>query len=144
MAFGRSAATLRLSEPLLPQRALPARRDRAARLPGEPDADPEAGRLRQGHVLAADPAGAERERRERGLQPEPAGDQGDPVHGPEGEGPLPDRPGPVPAAADPGEEQRHLRLEGRRLVAVVDAAHLALADRAAARLLALPHEPGAG
>src|SRR5689334_14330567 len=66
-------------EPLLPQRAFPSDRDRPARLPGEPDADPEVEVACEEDVLAAHLEGQRVRklvRQRRRLQPQQAADHG--------------------------------------------------------------------
>ena len=131
-------------EPLFPQRAVPPGRDRAARVPGEPDADSEAGQPGQAHVLGADHAGQAGERQRGQFQPEPPVDQRHARLGAEGEGQLPDGAVADPVPEHPREEQRQVRLQGHGNLDVGGTPHRAAPDPAPDRLLDLPDEPGSG
>src|SRR5437868_7537533 len=96
-----------LGESLLPQRAFPPDRDRAARLPGEPDTDPEVEERAQGGPLRRLWPGSGGPGQVRRLQPEQALDQRRADLGDEGDRPLRKRSGAaaVPEPAPPAQRQ---------------------------------------
>src|SRR5207248_3394343 len=140
-----------LRESLLPQRALPAHRDRGPRVARDPDAVGARAQDREGDALAGrgpDQYPAELYRG-GGLQPEQARAHAHDDRQQEDRRPLPGRPG---GAAPPGRARRgsgeepepEVRLQGDRLLGLVVDPHRPPAVRAPLRVLDLPHEPGPG
>ena len=135
-------------EPFLPQRALPADHHRSARLAGLADAgqprheDDEADAL-AGHHDGQDQPGLDRRRSSFNPSKQELDVTLTRAARRSSSTTRATSRRPQIESAD-AEAQRQVRLEGRRLVAVVVDPHVAAAVRPAVRLLDLPDEPGAG
>ena len=133
-------------ESLLPQRALPPDRDRAARLPGEPDADPAAARTQQKLTYSQLTRTGRARATSRTSSSTRASAQitATLVGGDKVKVNYPSDQSQLEFEKQLADRERHLRLEGHGRLLVGLAADLAAAVRAPDRLLDLPDEPGAG